>query len=112
MTNISFLKNIVEASGKKVALEHEVISAFESSGKIIVLFDPDAHIPKFGQFNNLIALNYNLERLWEAELPTNKTGDCYYSLISKDPLIALSYESYTCEVDINTGRIVNKEFTK
>lgn len=89
-----------------------VLIAFELMGKVIVLFDPDEYIPKVGQFNNLIALDINGNKLWEAELPTTETGDCYFKILSNSPIKAKSFKSYNCEIDVDTGKIISKEFTK
>lgn len=112
MKNIFFEGNIIEINNIKVRLDHPVIDAFIIDEKVVVLFDPDDYIPKYGQFKNLIALNYLGEILWVAELPTTGTGDCYIKIISKNPIKAISYRSQICEINESTGKIVSKEFTK
>ncbi|MFC1748567.1 hypothetical protein ACFL2V_07140 [Pseudomonadota bacterium] len=112
MTNISYSKNSVTIAGVTITLEHVVLIAFELKGKVIVLFDPDEYIPKFGQFNNFIALDLEGAKMWEAELPTTETGDCYFKVSSREPLIVNSYKSYVCEIDSDTGKIISKNFTK
>ncbi len=112
MTDINYSKDTVTISGLTIQFNYIVMMAFEVMGKVIVLFDPDELIPKFGQFNNLIAIDMHGIKLWEAELPTSDTGDCYYKISSKSPLRAISYKSYICEIDLNSGRIISKSFTK
>jgi hypothetical protein len=112
MTNINYSKKTVTIDGVTVALEYAVLVAFELMGNVIVLFDPDELIPKSGRFHNLIALDMNGSKLWEAELPTTSTGDCYIEISSKKPLQAISFKSYVSEIDIGTGMIISKNFTK
>ncbi len=104
-------KTIFMAAGP-VELDHSVRDAFESHGHVIVLYDPSAWMQKFGQFPNLIALGPEGQRRWVAELPTTNSGECYERIISREPLIAWTWDSYECEIDITTGRIKKRIFTK
>ena len=80
---------------------------------VVVLLDPDAHIPKFGQFENIVALRRGGEECWRAELPTTTTGDCYLAArLHGDTISARSFSSYDVELDALTGRILSKEFSK
>ena len=54
----------------------------------------------------------NGEIAWVAELPTEKKMDVYYKISHRKPLIAYSFSSYECEIDINNGKIIRKEFDK
>lgn len=112
MTHVSFFDNKIVIDGVTTLLQHEIIKAFVLKDKIIVLFDPDSFIPKFGQFKNLLAIGIDGCLLWEAQLPTTESGDCYYKVISERPLKALSYKSYSCEIDVNNGSVIVKDFTK
>ena len=109
---ISFSERTVNVGGKSMELEYPVANAFMLGDKIIVLFDPGAYTEKFGQFKNLIALNVDGERIWTAELPTNDSGDRYFMVKSRSPLVAASIYSYDCEIDESTGRMKKKIFVK
>jgi len=98
--------------GREIPLEHPVDYSFKWRDKIILMYDPDAIVEKFGQFQNLIAIDSNGEMHWTAELPTTKTGDRYTEISSENPLIVNSFHSYVCEIDPETGKIVTKIFTK
>jgi outer membrane protein assembly factor BamB len=94
-----------------------VESAFAADGKVIVLYDADVYWQgfgtfQFGQFENLVALDPDGKKIWTAELPTNYPGDCYYEMRPGRPLVAYSWQSYICKIDIDTGKIVDREFTK
>ena len=77
-----------------------------------MLFDPDAYTEKFGQFQNLIALKETGELIWKAELPTTTSGDRYYKIAKRLPLVAYSIYSYQCEIDPATGKIKARTFIK
>ncbi len=111
-TPVSFSGRTLDVKGKSIELEYPVRDAFMLGDKIIVLFDPNAYIEKFGQFRNLIALTEDGDRLWSAELPTNQSGDTYFRVSSRNPLVANSFHSFDCEIDESTGRIRKKVFTK
>lgn len=111
-TPISFSERTVNVGGKSIELEYPVANAFMLGDKIIVLFDPDAYTETFGQFRNLIALTADGETIWIADLPTNDSGDRYFMVKSKSPLVAASIYSFDCEIDESTGRIKKKVFLK
>ena len=110
---IGFSEKALLLGDKAVILDYPISDAFALEGRIIVLYDPASYPNKtFGQFPNLIALNSNVEKLWTAELPTTQTGDSYYRISSRDPLIACSLSSFECQVDPATGKIKIKTFLK
>ena len=112
MIDIQFVENSITVNSKKFDLAYPIKTAFALDDKVIVLFDPDSYIPKFGQFQNLIALNGMGNEIWKAELPTTLSGDCYYEIASKNPLKVYSFKSYECEIDLDTGKLKNKIFFK
>jgi hypothetical protein len=109
---ISISGRILHIDGRSFDLEYPIAEAFELDGRVIALFDPDAYTEKFGQFQNLIALKETGELLWKAELPTNDSGDRYYKIAERRPLVAYSIYSYNCEIDPATGKIKDRIFIK
>jgi hypothetical protein len=79
---------------------------------VLALFDPDSSDEGNGNFHNLVALNRSGQLKWTAELPTSDPGDRYYKIASTDPLIAYSVRSYDCFIDLRSGHIMHKYFTK
>jgi hypothetical protein len=110
--DVTFLRNSITIDGKKYNLSFPIKEAFALEDKVIVLFDPDSYIPKFGQFQNLIALDVHGNEIWKAELPTNESSDCYYMVTEVKPLKASSFKSYECQIDPSTGKIVHMVFYK
>jgi len=109
---ITFSGKTLSICNNSLELEHPIADAFDLEGRIVVLFNPDAYTEKFGQFQNLIALQPTGERLWTAELPTTTSGDRYYKVASRAPLVAYSIYSQECEIEPATGRITARRFLK
>ena len=112
MIEIGYHENIISINNNDYKLEFAIEEAFALDDKVIVLFDPDCRMESFGQFRNLIALDTLGKTIWTAELPTTTTGDRYYMVVSKFPLVVNSFHSYTCEIDPETGRIKDKIYYK
>jgi hypothetical protein len=109
---VSFSKEQLTVDGVSRQLEHPILDAFAVGQKIIVLYDPDIHREKFGQFRNLEAFSLDGQKLWTAELPTNESGDSYYRAYFRDGLMADSWKSFACKLDEATGKIQNRAFYK
>ena len=112
MSRISFENNVLHIDSNSFSLDHNIEEAFAIEDRIIVLFDPDANMGNEGQFRNLLCLQADGKVRWVAELPTEKSTDVYYKVAKRNPLIVYSFCSYECEIDIATGRIRTKAFTK
>jgi hypothetical protein len=106
--------------GSPYKMEYPVKDAFWAEGRAIVLLDPDAFLTDSaykkarrrgdGAIRNLLALARNGTLLWQAALP--ESVDYYYKLENRNPLIALSFSSYRCEIDPFDGHIAMKQFLK
>jgi len=102
----------VVIDGRQITLPHPVDDAFLLGDLLVILYAPSSVRGDIGQFNNLVALKPSGEPIWSAELPTTETGDCYYQVVSRVPIIASSVKSLVCTLDSLTGRIVRKVFVK
>ena len=111
-SGLRFSGSTIELGEKRIELPFAISDAFTLGALIIVLYDPDAYAEKWGQFPNLVAVERNGQIRWKAELPTSRTGDRYYRVASRRPLVASSVTSFDCEIDTSTGRIVSKELYK
>ena len=59
---------------------------------------------------NLRAYSPAGELNWEAQQP--EFQDHYYIIESHEPLVALSFSAYRCDIDLASGRIVSKKSLK
>ena len=110
--DVNILGDVVVVGDRRIRLTHPADDAFTLDDLLIVLYAPSSESGKVGQFANLVALNKGGDLVWTAELPTTQTGDCYYRVTSRLPLVANSVMSYVCTLDPTTGRIIDREFVK
>ena len=106
--------DIVRIDGKVVRMEFLVRDAFWSADRAVVLLDPEVFLddPVWGgarkkargPIRNLRAYAPSGELLWEAEQP--ETDDHYYMIETREPLVALSFSAYRCDLDLASGRIL------
>lgn len=118
--SITFFDKELVIDGSVYLMPWKILDLVERGEKIFVLFDPDEYLldpnykklrrQGFPAIRNLIAIDRVGNKLWEAEFP--EKADYYYKIVSSKPLKANSFSSYRCEIDINTGQIVKKEFYK
>jgi hypothetical protein len=77
---------------------------------IIVLLKYE--VKKYGDFENLLLLKPDGTALWYAQLPTS-SGDAYVDFeVSNSKLFANSWSCYRVEIDVQTGKILQQDFTK
>lgn len=117
MTSIHFsIKGKIlttDAFSKELEYPIKNVIFLENNQKFIVLYDRDSNIRKWGQFPNIICFSSEGKKLWTAELPTTDTGDSYFQMkLNDEKLIADSICSFTCEINLDNGKIIRKIFTK
>lgn len=110
--------DIVRIDGKPIRMQYMVRDAFWAGGQAVVLLDPDAFLDAPGggrkaprdPVKNLRAYSPSGELQWQAQQP--EFDDHYYLIESHDPLVALSFSAYRCDIDLVSGRILKKEKLK
>ena len=110
--------DIVRIDGKPVRMDHMVRNAFWAGGHAIVLLYPDTFLDEPGgarkrprdPLKNLRAYSPSGELQWQAQQP--EFDDHYYLIESRDPLVALSFSAYRCDLDLASGRILSKKKLK
>jgi len=108
---------ISDKQGKHVIWEGmpdncEIIKQLQIQDRAIhvVLINSDE---KMGSFQNLIAIDNSGHILWKAELPDPLTGDMYVDIsLQNNRLIAYSWSGYRVEIDLTSGQIISRKFTK
>lgn len=118
--NINFSGKSVFIDEVEVKVPWSILSATVFGDKVIVLLDPGSYLLDPGYksirreggsaLKNLFALNFLGVKLWEADFP--ESTDYYYKISSFSPLVAYSFSSYRCEIDLSDGSIKKKEFLK
>ena len=112
--------DIIKVDGRPTRMDYMVRDAFWAHGRAIVLLDPNAYLdnPAFGAarrrsrkpVQNLRAYSAAGELLWQAEQP--ELADHYYRIESREPLVALSFSAFRCDIDPENGQILRKTFLK
>ena len=124
MTNnkraVTYDGDIIRIDGKPTRMNYMVRDAFWAHDKAIVLLDPNAYldVPTYHAqrkkprrpAHNLHAYSPSGELLWQAEQP--ELSDHYYLIESHDPLVALSFSAFRCNLDPKTGKILKKQNIK
>ncbi len=115
-TAVSHDGDIVKIDGRPVRMDFMVRDAFWAGGHAVVLLDPQAYLdsPTYGAqrrrsrdpVRNLRAYAPSGELRWQAELP--EFEDHYYRIECHEPLVALSFSAFRCELDLANGRIRKK----
>ena len=111
VTAISHVGDVLRIDGRGIVLDYPIEEAFGFEDKVIVLFNPDCNL-ELQRFNNLVAFDQAGRKLWVAELPTSDRAGVYYRIASRRPLKLLSFSSYECEIDPQTGRVLSSVFFK
>ena len=62
--------------------------------------------------HNLRAYALGGREVWVAEHPTHGSNDCYTEIHSRSPLIVGNFAGFRCEIEPETGRLVEAVFTK
>jgi hypothetical protein len=106
--------------GDAFPTDYSAREVFDLDDRVIVLLDPDEYLadpdyPKERRrgkdpLRNLRAYSKSGNLLWEAEFP--EPADYYYKIVSRTPLVALSFSSYRCQIDPETGCILEAQFVK
>ena len=109
---VRFIERDLFIDDNRYELPYPIDDSIEYIDLVIVLFSPDSAPKNYGQFHNLVALDRSGQLQWEAQLPTSNTGDRYYKIASKEPLVVYSTQSYDCTISPQTGGILAKVFTK
>ena len=110
--------DIVRIDGKPLRMQYMIRDAFWAGGQAVVLLDPDAFLDAPGgarkaprdPVKNLRAYSPSGELKWQADQP--EADDHYYLIESHEPLVALSFSAYRCDIDLASGRILKKKKLK
>ena len=109
---LRFVDTRVEWDGGHLDLPTPIKEAIRIGKHILVIHDPTAY-PSQQPTPNLVAYTTNGERLWTAEnLTQNSATDAYVNFCSEDPLWVGNFMGFNCKIDPQTGKLIEKVFTK
>ncbi len=93
-----------------MTVKREIIVQLDADGKNIVLFRPlsEKELPKEGD-KNLIAFDSKNKIIWIADLPSEPYDSYFRIKFDSNKLIAWSSNSFLVEIDLKTGKVVDKK---
>ncbi|HVZ87866.1 MAG TPA: hypothetical protein VHG72_12905 [Polyangia bacterium] len=98
-------------SGRLQGLPVEQAQQIDATTEAIVLLDYAA--APSGPSQNLVRVHSNGEIAWTADLPTSSSTDAYVAFeLDGEVLAANSWSGHRVHLDRDTGRIVDRVFTK
>jgi hypothetical protein len=102
--------HVAHEHGRIPAL-HRVLDARQVGGRILVLYDYMA-FPRGYPSRNLYAHDLSGELLWRADDIGAGAVDGYTNFISEEPLVVGNFAGYDVTIDPETGRVLERVFTK
>jgi hypothetical protein len=102
----------IQYSGGAVPALHPVLEAREIGPLVVVVYDYMA-FPRGAPSRNLFAYSTKSGQLvWRAEDIGAGATDGYTNIISEQPLVVGNFACFNCEIDLNSGKVLTKVFTK
>lgn len=98
-------------SCKPLGFRAAVVLPIDGGPDCVVLCDPDER--RGGPFRNLLRLRGDGSVAWQADLPTTSGDDAYVAVrTSGAQLLATTWSCYRVDIDVESGQILGKVFTK
>ncbi len=91
--------------------ELNVLEWREVAGRFLVIHDYMQY-PKDSPARNLVAYSKDGAEVWAAESISTLSTDAYVNFISEAPLIVGNFAGYNVSIDLETGVVLDKRFTK
>ena len=88
-----------------------ILDARRIDDRVLVIFDY-MEFPNGRPAQNLVAYDLEQKEVWKPENPENGVADAYVNFISEEPLKVWNFACYVCTIDVKTGRLLEKQFTK
>ncbi len=104
-------RNRILVDGKWLRFAKPVLQAKKIRESVLVIFDY-MNYEKGKPASNLVAFDKEGKELWKAENPTTLATDAYTNFLDGDSLRVGNFAGYSCEIDIDTGRVIESTFTK
>lgn len=109
---ISIESNKIVHSRGSIPVLFPVLDAREIGDTIVAVYDYMS-FPRNEPSRNLFAYSSHTgKELWRAEDIGAGAVDGYTGVISESPLIVGNFACFDCHIDIKTGKVVSKVFTK
>jgi len=103
--------NRIQFQDGSIAALHAVLDAREIDEKIIVIYDYMA-FPKNEPARNMFAYDKSGYQLWRVEDIGMGATDAYTNILSESPFKVGNFAAFSVNIDLCSGKVNHKEFTK
>ena len=102
----------IHHSRGSIRAEYPVLEIREIGELVVVVYDYMA-FPRGQPARNLFAYSTTSGQLaWRADDIGMGATDAYTNILSEQPLVVGNFAGYNCTIDLRSGRVVTKAFTK
>lgn len=101
----------VKIDGRWLRFSKPILQAERMEEKVLVIFDY-MHYDQTKSAQNLVAFDLGGKELWKAENPTEKRTDAYTNFLNGEGLRVGNFAGYTCNINLDTGKLIDAQFTK
>jgi hypothetical protein len=108
---LEFQGSLVSVSGGDIDAGFPVLDARQIADVVVVICNWMA-FPRGEPARNLFAYSITGECLWRAEDIGMGEVDAYTGITSEDPLSVFNYACFACRIDLKSGAVMSKQFTK
>jgi hypothetical protein len=103
--------DVIITSQGRIKAPYPVIDAREIEGVALVLYNYMA-FPLNKPARNLFAYDLSGNPMWRAEDIGYGATDAYTNIFSETPLVVGNFSCVDCTIDVATGKVLDKRFTK
>jgi len=107
-----FLAGVEDATARALPARFLVLDAREIDETIFVVYDYMAFSRGEPSRNLFTYSRRTSEEIWRAEDIGAGPNDGYTGVISEEPLVVGNFACFDCCIDLQTGAVISKAFTK
>lgn len=108
---LSYSNRIIQGPGVRIRAAHPVLEAHLVEGRVLVVYDYMA-FARDAPARNLYCYDMAGEELWRADDIGMGPTDAYTNVVRKEPLWVGNFAGFDCLIDLATGKVSEKRFTK
>lgn len=108
---LEVINNKIDFKDGSIPAPYEVIEAREIDERIVVIYDY-MEFPKNKPARNMFAYNKVGKKLWRAQDIGMGATDAYTNILSESPLNVGNFSGFNVSIDLVTGKVIGREFTK
>jgi hypothetical protein len=108
---LSQVNGWIEGPNVRLRAEHPVVAACLVGERVVVVYDYMA-FPKGAPARNLFCYDFAGNQVWRASDIGMGATDGYTDITSEAPLWVGNFAGFNCRIDEQTGKVLERSFTK